>query len=535
MRSAADAVIVSAPLTFLIQSPASVSLHTTRRQRTAIAVVAALLSLAVSVAFVLLRPDLTRGAAFLFGDEAANLFAADALHRGRTLYTDVAYPYGPLPIEMYRATSAVAGNSPGVFLALMAVLSASSAFMAGSLIRRSADVVTSAALVLVALLPTMPLPGAPIGGYTSSIYMPVERIVLLAAAMLWSPPTTRSWRRGLCLGVILGACQGVRFGSGAVMVAATAIVDQLAVHGTVPDRRRAARRATAWILAGFLAAETGWAVWAIVTRPRPYALEFLWPLQMWETHQMSGMPRWPSWGGWRMALVQYTMPAIALTLSGAGVVNWIRAGRDRASGKAEMHGGAAMLFVFFVVAALVYFRHEHHFRQFAWMLVPAAAGPMCRVRRPVRLVLLALCAPALWPIASGLMGPPSRDIVTLQTPRGFSLVVPVETAARVEFLNAHRTTGPVLFIPNGAGWLYAYDVDSVSRHHWFYSRAVVRPFEEDTFARDVEHAAIVIRCDPPDRPWPVPDSARALIERTFTVTTAGYGCAIRTAERRAHQ
>lgn len=56
------------------------------------AILAAGLSLAVSAGFMFARPDLSRGAAFLFSDEAANLFVADALHHAQSLYTEVAFP-----------------------------------------------------------------------------------------------------------------------------------------------------------------------------------------------------------------------------------------------------------------------------------------------------------------------------------------------------------------------------------------------------------------------------------------------------------
>jgi hypothetical protein len=241
------------------------------------------------------------------------------------------------------------------------------------------------------------------------------------------------------------------------------------------------------------------------------------------------MPRWPVWAGWRMAATQYTMPVVAAVLSIAGLVGWIRTGRYGAqSGAREREGQPAILFVFFVVAAIAYFRHEHHFRQFAWMLVPSAAAPLARMAAPRRLALLALCALALWPIASALARPPVRDAVRIDTPRGFPLYLRREEVARVEFLNAHRLPGPVLFVPNGTGWLYAYDVERVSRHSWFYSRAVVRPFEEESFSRDVGHAAMIIRCERTDRAWPLPAAAVTLIEQQFTHVVVSAGCSVRT-------
>lgn len=160
------------------------------------------MALALSTGLMLRRPDVTRNAAFLFSnDEAANLFVADRRHRGQLLYSEVAFQYGPVSIELYTRISAALGNTPTVFLTTMAVLSAISVGLVAWLIRRSADAATALACVVVGLLPTMPLPGASVGGYASSIYLPLERLLLIAGVILWtSRPRGRgggAWRSAL--------------------------------------------------------------------------------------------------------------------------------------------------------------------------------------------------------------------------------------------------------------------------------------------------------------------------------------------------
>lgn len=421
------------------------------------------------------------------------------------------------------------GNTPTVYLGSLAILAAFSAGMAAYLLRRSLDLQTTVAVVVVGLLPTMPLPGASIGGYTSSIYMPLERIGLLAAVLLWAPPSKRGLWTSLAMGAVLGFCQGIRFGSGAVAVAAIALVDQAAVfeRGSRTPAREAVR-ASAAVLGGFLLSQAAWIVWAAIMLPRPHALEFLWPLQMWETHRNSGAARWPTWGGWRMAITQYTMPVTAAALCVGGVPRWIRTPASGRTSAWESHGAANVLLVFFALASLFYFRHEHHFRQFAWMLVPGAAAALATSRRTTRLVVLGLCAPAVWPIASALAPRPSSDVARLEVPRGYAVFVPPDTVSRVRFLDPFTRLGPVMFVPNGAGWLYAFDVAHVSRHTWFYSRAVVRPFEEETFARDAASATTVIRCDPPNGggAWPLPPSAVAAIEQRYVLVASAGGCRV---------
>ena len=494
-----------------------------------LAALAAIVSLAVSVAVMWARPDLTRGAAFLFSDQAANLFVAHALHQGASLFTGVAFPYGPVSIELYARLSEWLGNTPLVYLGVMAVLAAASAGMVLWLVGRFVDRRTALATIAFGVAATMPLPGANIGGYTSSIYMPIERLCLLGAAVLWTSPIERRVRTSLSIGVVLGFCQGVRFGSGAVGVASVIVVDLAAsVRGGAGRSTWVALRSSAVVVAGFLVSESAWAGWAFATLPRPFALEFLWPLQMWETHQSSGAPRWPMWGGWKMAATTYVLPVTALYLACVGFWRWAASSAIARTTRWEAEGGPFVLLAFFVLGSLAYFRHEHHFRQFAWMLVPSAAIALTASTKRTRLCSLALCAPAVWPLVSLLAHHPPADIVPVTVPRGFTLSVSPGTARQLAFLLTVGRSGPVLFVPNGAGWLYAYNVPHVTRHTWFYSSAVVRPFEYASFAVEAAAAALVIKCPPDsaDVPWPLPESTVATLEQRFAPAEAGGGCRV---------
>lgn len=493
--------------------------------RAHLAIFATIVSLAVSGALLWARPDLTRGAAFLFSDQAANLFVADALHQGASLFTGVAFPYGPVSIELYVGVARWLGNTPLVYLVLMAALAAISAGMVVWLVGRSADTLTTLATVAIGVLATMPLPGANIGGYTSSIYMPLERLCLLGAALLWSSPRTRSVRTSLMMGVVLGFCQGIRFGSGAMAVAAVIVVDQAASlrrESWWPDQ--VVVRSSALVIAGFLMSEAAWAAWAFAMFPRPYALEFLWPLQMWQTHQASGAPRWPTWAGWKMAATTYVLPATALCVGLAGFVRWTTRPAGARTTSCNAAGGAFVLFVFFVLGSLAYFRHEHHFRQFAWMLVPGAAVTLAWSGTRIRFFALALCAPAIWPLVSSLVHHPPADVVPVTVPRGFTLYVSPAVVSQLAFLDTVAASGPVLFVPNGAGWLYAYDVPHVTRHTWFYSSAVVRPFEYASFTAEASAAVVVIRCPIDGGAMPLPPPAIERIEERFAEAKAGSGC-----------
>jgi hypothetical protein len=488
-------------------------------------VAAGVASLAASVTYWRLRPDVVQGGSFLFGDEGANLFVGDALHRGQQLYTAVAYPYGPLPIHVYAVVSAVLGNTPHVYLAVMALLSALSVAAAALAIRRGTDTVTGACVAVLGLLPTMPLPGATIGGYTASVYYPLERLGILGAALLWTDPRDRRPWRSALIGVTAAICQGVRFGTGVVVLAAIVLLDGV-VAARDPAARRRAALATAAVIGGFVLVEGGWLIWAFATLPAHYALEFAWPVHMWQTHQASGEARWPTWAGWRMGLTQYLMPVIAAVLSAWGMLRFA-AERDRPD-RTRPSGACMAVGLFFLVGALGFFRNEHHFRQFGWVLPVAAAPAVASLQRRWRLALAVACLPALWPFASALTHRKAPDIVRVDTPRGFALYLSPAAARRVVDLAPYARGGPVLFVPNGAGWLYAYGAPHVSRHTWFYSPAAVRPFEESIFEAEAARARTLVRCPVPaaTAPWPFPPSVVTFLEERFRPAATAADCAI---------
>lgn len=470
-------------------------------------------SLAVSAAVIVLRPD-TRGAGFLFGDEAANLFVADALHRGQRLYADVAYQYGQVPITLYRAISALLGNTPLVYLWTLAVLAAGSAAGAAHLIRRAADARTTIAITVVGLLPTLPLPGAPIGGFTSSIYSPVERLGVLAALLLWSDPATRRRRHSIALGGVLGLCQGVRFGTGAVLLAAVCVADAAGVRRSA---RRDVLRSLGWVLAAFALVELAWIGWSLLTLPRAVAADVLWPRYMVEAYRASWSAPWPVWAGWRMAVTQGVMPAMASVLALIGSVRAVR------RGSFDAHSIALL---FFACGAVFFFRNEYHFRQFAWLLPVGAAPAAARLSRRTAAMVLLICLPALEPVASAFVhaAPATVDV---DVPRGYRLFVGEDVAARVHALEPYAHEGPVLFVPNGMGWLYAYGVPNVTRHAWFYSPVVVRPFEEREFEAEAARANVLIRCGSQARDaWPFRPEIAAFLEAAFRRDAAAADCAI---------
>ena len=493
------------------------------------AIAATCAALAVSLAFLIVRPDLALGAGFLFGDESANLLVADALHRGHQLYRDIAYPYGPIPIILFAGVTAAFPNTPMTYLALLAILSAISTGMAVALVRRVAGVRLALAVFVVGLLPTMPLPGATIGGYLSTPYIPLERIAHLAAALCWREPAGRSAMRGITIGAILGLCQGIRFGSGAVVLAAIMAIDTVMLwKHRAPNRVRSALRNVLTLAGGFAIAEICWAAWALLAVGGPTALEFLWPAQLWETHRSSGMPRWPTWAGGRMFVAQQLLPLAATALGIIGLLRWMRTRKGTLADMAE-DAPFYILLTFYLVAAFAYFRHEHHFRQFAWMLVLSAVPVLRRASPAVIGAVLLLSLPAQWPLVSALTHRPASDTADVRLSRGYGLRLNAADQRKLEFLDgAVPEHEPVLFLPHGAGWLYGSNRAYVGRHTWFYSSAVVREFEAERFLGDLRAVRTVILCRPyPAGRVPLPAAAYDAIARDFPIVATRDDCDVR--------
>ena len=116
---------------------------------------------------------------------------------GARLYRDVAYPYGWLPVAAYTAVAFCFGNTPTVYLQFLLLVSATALVLAFLLTRRFLPIGLSVVVTLVGWLPVFVVPGSLLGGYLSSYYMPVERLLLILAALIWRPALHRSRSRSV--------------------------------------------------------------------------------------------------------------------------------------------------------------------------------------------------------------------------------------------------------------------------------------------------------------------------------------------------
>ena len=444
-------------------------------------------ALVIGEAGIFLRPDLSRDASFLFGDPGnALLIAREALH-GARLYADVAYLYGVLPVYLYAAAAAVFGNTPLVYLHFLLGVSVINLALFHALARRVAGPGLALAVSLAGALPVLLIPGALLGGFTTSYYIPVERGLMLAAALAWQPPSRRTGRRAAALGACLGLMQTVRFGTGVVLGGVILSIDA-AVH---VSERRSLRE---WISAELPVIGVAVAIEAIrvgaafALLPRAAAIDVAWPIYILPVY--GGAASHPGWYGWAMAIGQYLNPVTSIALACVGIGLAFRR---------LTHEDAAVLILplFFLAGVCGFFRTEYHYYQTAWALVP---GSLVALRRWPSLRVPAVLAwlPPLALVAVQPFRTPPSTFVTSDIASGWRLSVPAALAPRIDGIAAavRATSGGVVFYPGLSGFNVALDRPIVGRVP-YYMQGTVRPHEVDSLRRAFTHADTLVTCRPP--------------------------------------
>jgi hypothetical protein len=467
------------------------------REGAAIAMVV-VVALLIGELAVFRRADLTRPGALVFSDAAYSLFVAAEVLSGARLYRDVACPYGWLPVAAYATLASAFGNTPTVYLQFLLVVSATGLALAYLLTRRFLPVGLSLVVTLGGLLPIFVLPGSLLGGYLSSYYMPLERLLLILAALVWRPPLQRTRTQGAALGAIAAALQMTRFGPGVVLFGAIVGIDALLVWPTSRAGFRQWLRSL-WPMAA--AAATGELLLISVSfalLPVPIAKDLLWPAYFTEVYAQQHGRRWPDLSNWRLDVAQYANPAVSIVLTATGVFTVLR---RRQVVENELWA-LFLLPLLFVLGTFTLFKMDHHLRQFAWVFVLGSVAALARWPWSWALAVAGWAPVAAVVGLSVIRGPDSAHRL-VDLPVGWTLASSQAENLRIEgihqALNAieHRSgRGPVLFDPSGAGFYVMYGVPHVSRHTWFYP-AAVRPYEIQDLAQQYRalQALVVCRTD----------------------------------------
>ena len=456
-------------------------------------------SAGVSLASILRRPDLWLSARdFLFHDAGHNLFVAGVLLAGQRLYADVIYQYGPIPAYAYALAARLFGNTPAVYDALLASISAVNMAIAYSLLRASARR-SVAVLVAVALLALLPIPGAIAGGYLSSPYIVLERAALMLFALAWCNPRERSLSRSVVLGLCLGFWQALRVGPAVFAGVALVILDATWLAATRADRAEwlHAMRSVLTICASALVVEAALCVYAFATLPRPVAVDVVWPSYMLTAYRVVDPgERWPVWAGWRWFVGQTLLPLAMAALGAIGMIQWVRSLTRRSA--IRFRAGVFIPLLFYALACLGLFHHVWHFYQFLWALVPGAVWMLER-RAMARAVAVVVIAPALGLVLhNALVLRTPEPLVPL--PSGGTVAADASTVESIATLDdavatVVRDHESMLYVPAGSGWMHAFRVPAVSRDVWFFAPEAVRPYDRLAFLASLDRTAAVASCD----------------------------------------
>jgi len=447
---------------------------------------------AIGEGSILRRPDLTRGADFLFGDAGFSLLVARQILHGARLYADIAFPYGAAPVYLYCGVASAFGNTPAAYLHFLLVVSLLDVALFYALVRRAAAPALAFFVSFVGAVPLLLLPGGLLGGFLSSYYIPIERGLMLGAALAWQPPLGRTPRRAAVLGLCLGLMQIVRFGPGVALGAAVLAIDA-AIHAVQGGTIRRWIEAESWMLGSAVAIESTRAAVALMLLPRPVATDVIWPAYMMRAFGPGRQV--PGWHGWSMAIGQYFNPLTAIVLTGVAVA-WIVRRRERCAPVED--GSQLILPAFFVAGICGLFRTEHHYYQAAWTLV---TGAVVALRRWPWLGLpaAAACLPCLAIVVAAPLRAPGLS-TTVDLTDGWRLTVAADVAARIEGIAGvlrRVPDRPVLAYPSFGGFAVALDLPLLGRQAFFFPGAV-RPYEEPSLARTYEDARLLVTCRSPE-------------------------------------
>jgi hypothetical protein len=476
-----------------------------------------MLGLVLSSAAMIRRPDRYITFEYVLGDHSLNLLVADELQSGHLLYRDIFYHYGPVPAYAYAGFARLLGNTPTSFLTFHQLVGFVTLGLLTWLLQRSVRTLTACFVVIMGVLPVFLTPGALLGSYTSSAYIPLERLCLVLLALAWVPPASRGLGRAALLGLILGLWQGVKFGGAFYAGLGVLLTDALALALVRPSPLGHWVKMLAVTGASFLAVEAGWAVLAFSFLPRPVAVDALWPQYMLVQYASLAASPLPVWDGWRYFLGQQLTPLVGVLLGLAAVAGALRAAfrKQGAGGPGLASPDSMRLFVpfaFFLLGFFGYFRHVHLPLQYVWAGCLAGALVVDRLPRPAWLIL-GLC----WLPGFGLMlktdlvSGHSPDVRACRMPAGDVLYLTeeedqlvsgiTEELARLRSEEADRDC--VLFYPSGAGMHHYYGIPRAGRHVW-YLAGFVRPYEsaEVSSALGHEYALVFVS----DRPITEPRS-----------------------------
>jgi hypothetical protein len=452
----------------------------------------------------------------------------------------VFYQYGVLTAYLHAGWAKLFGNSILAYWHLAQLLTCIGVIQGWALLRRSGLAWQAAALGAIVIFPYFLVPGGMAGGLLASVYIELERICLLAIALAWKPPTGRTFRGALCLGLWLGTMQWIKFG-GAFVAGASLIAVDLVVLGLAraPKQEwlRWARMSLVTLL-GFFALEGALIALACLFLPGPLGAEVLWPSWMVENYR-AYRDRTVSLFHWFNLnyFLGTQLPIVAACLANAWLAARIFLGRKdllrEEHWSLRLAGPALFSAIFFCVALLIYLPHMWVASPYVWLILLPPLMFLRQMHLLMRVAFCAACFPSFLLSIKNVVHPPRVDSLQPMQLAGDRLWLSRETADRVTRLRGMLETleredametparPAILGYPMGSGLHHFLGYPAAMRHAWFMP-GFVRPREEAELIQSLDRtfAVVVFFAEPsPEPPSPDPSTWEPFSIPVFTEQT----------------
>jgi hypothetical protein len=448
----------------------------------------------------LCSPEISRGIVW-FSDGGLSLNTAAAVLAGKELYLDVFYPYGPLPITCYVLWAKVFGNSVSSYYALLLPLMLAKYFLLFKVLQKI--LISLPATMLALLIVSF----SALSAFTSPegpLYAPFEKALSLLIVLLWEPPDSRSFRRGLALGVAIGALQWIRFGTAAALLTGVFLADLLQ---TAEPLRRLPKRVAPY-LASALAVQLSLVVYLFLKLPKDVALDAFWPSFMSSAYTAYALtdlaPRFLSMNyflGSQLPPLLCGILALAALTSAFG-------GKTIATAFRLVIPLAAYVF-----NSVFLYKQVWHFYGGSWLLCLAGAPVIDRLSSTLRVAVLVLLLPGIFVgVKTVLPRSPSEAVKPEVLPNGETLWLPVQVAAanraltaRLNEIHSDASRAGVLFIsrspPTVASHLhFFYKIPQPARHSMVFPGWLRRRDFESLMATLDRSKAIVLMQEADQQP-----------------------------------
>jgi len=461
---------------------------------------------------VSVQPESIYSTEWILGENGNQLFRADQLDSGKSLYGDVDCQYGPLPIWLWYGFTLVAGNTITanvLFQCLLTLLLVAGLFWWATQNTKSKShlivVALGLGLLTFARTPYLYLLASPNSNFE---YLTFERLCLFGLMLLWRPPDQRSKKLGVGLVLLFLVWQCVKVGGAFIGLAAYAAMDVIWLLAR--QRRDLFQTWLRWWLklsAGILLVEALRCAAFVLCFGSAQGWRSAWPLYVAGEYQRTWLTLWAN----PRHFVTVILPILALLLPLPWLIHRTIKERNHpnlAPTADTILFQAAIGTLFYLLGAVPgvgYFGHEWHFFQYQWTLLPLAL--VCLRYRPcagLALLLLLHAGPLNRIVRELRLAVPANQRERLETPIG-PIIAPSGDArlatikaalAAVEPASGHRSL--IIGTWGGGGW-YVAAQEPHRPHNIFFSHAIIRrPWDNEEFATLLDSTDLVVILQRPD-------------------------------------